>query len=188
MAAFENFVDWLIDMGVVDVLLPFLLIFAIIFAIMEKTKILGDERRQIHVVISLIISAIVVIPHVIGAYPSGADPIEIINRALPSVSLVLVAVIALLLLMGVFGQEWPGLHTAVFLFALIAVLWIFGSAAGWWGNWDWIRVNIGEDAIAIVVVILVFAVLIWWITKPEEKTAGEGFLRGIGDWFKPKGK
>ena len=34
--------------GVVDVLLPFLLIFTIIFADMEKSKILGEEKRNLN--------------------------------------------------------------------------------------------------------------------------------------------
>ena len=186
MAAFENFIGWLVDTGVVDVLLPFLLIFAIIFAIMEKTKILGEEKRRVHMVISVVIALLVVIPHVTNTYPPGADAVNIINGALPSVSLVLVAVLALLLLMGVFGVEWPGLAGLVFLFALIAVIWIFGSSAGWWGNWEWIRITFGEDALAIVVVILVFALLIWWITKPEEKTAGESWWEKFMKSFEKK--
>lgn len=187
MATFEVFVDWLVDIGVVDVLLPFLLIFAIIFAIMDKAKILGEDKKNIHIVIALVISLLVVIPHVTDSYPSGADPIEIINSALPSVSLVLVAIIALLLLMGVFGVEVASVVGGwVAIFAIIAVVWIFGAAADWWGDWDWFRVTFGEDALAIAVVILVFALLIWWITAPEKKTPGENILHKWGKLFEKK--
>jgi len=32
------------DIGVVDVILPFILIFTIVFAVLEKTKILGEDE------------------------------------------------------------------------------------------------------------------------------------------------
>ncbi len=41
-----------------DVILPFLLVFALIFAILEKSKILGDEKHQINAIISFVIAAI----------------------------------------------------------------------------------------------------------------------------------
>lgn len=187
MTAFENFINWLVDVGVVDVLLPFLLIFAIVFAIMEKAKILGEERKNIHVVIALIIAALVVVPHVTDSYPPGADVVDIINSALPSVSLVLVAIVALLLLMGIFGvTAATAVSGWVAMFAIITVIWIFGSSAGWWGDWNWIRITFGEDALSIAVVILVFGVLIWWITKSEEKTPGETWMQKFSKMFEKK--
>jgi len=91
--------------GFVDVLLPFLLIFTIIFAVLEKTKILGEEKRNMNTAIAVIFALIVVIPHVTGNLPAGFDPVLIINSALPAVSLVVVAVISLMILIGVFAHE-----------------------------------------------------------------------------------
>ncbi|MDP7476674.1 MAG: hypothetical protein QF655_03540, partial [Candidatus Woesearchaeota archaeon] len=103
--AFESFMQSLERVGFVDVLLPFLLIFTIIFAVLEKTHILGEGKRNMNVGIAVIFALLVVIPHVTGNFPAGYDPVAIINAALPSISLVIVAVIALMILIGVFAHD-----------------------------------------------------------------------------------
>jgi len=71
-------------MGVYDYLLPFLLIFTIIFAILEKLMIFGKEhgtekpKTNINLVISLILGLLVV---------SQPEITYIINSFLPKVSL-----------------------------------------------------------------------------------------------------
>jgi len=44
----------------VDFILPFLLVFTLIFAILEKSKLLGEEKRQINAIVSLVIGLIFV--------------------------------------------------------------------------------------------------------------------------------
>ncbi len=41
------------DMGVFSYVIPFLLIFAVVYAVLEKTKILGDENKGILAIISV---------------------------------------------------------------------------------------------------------------------------------------
>ena len=184
--AFEDIIFTLEAWGVADVLLPFLLIFTIVFAILQKAKILGDDKKNMNIIIALIIGLSVVIPHITGTYPPGADVVDIMNQALPNISIVLVAVIALLLLMGIFGFEMSkSISGGVVAFAIIVVLYVFGAAAGWWGDWNWITNYFGEDAITIIVIILVFAVLIWYITKDDKsETAGKGLFKSLEDMFK----
>ena len=42
-SAFRNVLGFFESVGIYDVLLPFLLVFTIMFAILEKTKVLGTE-------------------------------------------------------------------------------------------------------------------------------------------------
>jgi hypothetical protein len=97
------------EIGIVDIILPFILIFTIVFAILQKTKILGVDdagkvRKNYNIIVALVMGLGVVIPHVTGSYPSPeSDIVNIINQALPNVSVVLVAVIMMMLLIGVFG-------------------------------------------------------------------------------------
>ena len=44
----------------VEVILPFLLVFAVVFAILQKTKILGEGKKQIDAIVSLVIGLIVI--------------------------------------------------------------------------------------------------------------------------------
>jgi len=166
------------EIGVADIILPFLLVFTIVFAILQKIKILGvDEagkpRKNFNAVIALVMGLAVVIPHVVGAYPSDrSDIVNIINSALPNISLILVAVIMMLLIIGVFGGGVEIAGTALaswaVLFAILATVFIFGSAARWWYLPEWAGFVLEPDIQAIIVVLLVFAVLIWFITKEDK--------------------
>jgi len=71
-------------------------------------------------------------------------------------------------------------------FAAVAVIWIFGAAANWWTGWSWFTGFFGEDAVALVIIILVFAIIIWFITKSDTQTSGDNFLDKIGNMFMKK--
>ncbi|MFH2028106.1 MAG: hypothetical protein ABIJ08_03135 [Nanoarchaeota archaeon] len=163
----EGFVKIMDSWGLTDILLPFLLIFAIVFAILQKTKILG-EKKNINVIVALVMGLLVVVPHVTGIYPAGFDAVNIINAALPSVSIVLVAVVMLLILIGIMGADATMLGLAaptwVAVISIGFIIFIFGGAAGWWGGYSWIEAFFGSDAMAIIVMLLVFGIIISFIT------------------------
>ncbi|MBU0629103.1 MAG: hypothetical protein KKC75_07985 [Nanoarchaeota archaeon] len=182
----EEFVRILDSWGLTDVMLPFLLIFVVIFALMTKAKVLGDDKKKYNLVVALVIALLVVIPHVLNAYPAGSDVVDIMNKALPQVSIIAVAVIMLLILIGLFGGEakWMGssLSGWIAIVAFIIVLVIFGGAAGWWGNWRWMSDFLGAETVAVIVMILVFAIIVWWITRGEEKDKKENAMSDVGKW------
>ena len=173
--------------GVIDFLLPFLLVFTIVFAVMQRTKILGD-KKNFNVIVALILGLVFVVPHIMGTYPLGYDPVRVMNESLPSISLVTVAAVMLLLLMGIFGASFAA--SAAPLIAILAILfvfYIFGASLNIWrGPYDvfsWWSTDITE----LVIIILVFGVVVWFITKehvPESK--GEGILKTITKLFEKK--
>ena len=65
-AGFNDVFLMLEDLNVMDSLLPFLLIFTILYAILNKTKIIGEGRKNFNVMVALILSLMVVIPHITG--------------------------------------------------------------------------------------------------------------------------
>jgi len=182
---FQDLFQSLDRVGFTDILLPFLLIFTVIFAVLDKTKIMGEAKKNMNLAIALIFSLIVVIPHATGNLPAGYDPVLIINAALPSISLVVVAIIALMILIGVFAHDrillglsapgWVG------LFSVVTLVYIFGSAAGWWngGFINTLESTFGKDVLAIVIMILVFGIIIAFVTGGEER-AKVGALERMG--------
>ena len=173
------------DFGILDSLLPFMLIFVMVFAVLQKTKIIGEGKRQFNTIVAVVMGLMVVIPHVTGTYPPGKDVVEIINTALPQVSLLVVVLLSALLLIGVFapGVMFGGtILGVVFGFiSLAAVVYIFGDAAGVWKATGMFRFLGDPDTQAIVIVISVFALIIWFITREEGR--GDTFTR-VFDEFK----
>jgi len=192
MVNFEDFFATLESWGMLDALLPFLLIFTVIFAILQKTKVIGEDKKNIHVIIAMIIALLVVIPHVIN--PGGpADVVGIINQAIPHISLVIVAIVMLLILIGVFGKDIDVMGTSlagwIALASFIVVVYIFGAAAGWgWKIPNWLGWLNNQDTQALVLVILIFGIVIWWITKEprskKEQTTLGNLVKKIGESVK----
>ncbi len=191
----EGFIRILEQWGLTDVLLPFLLIFVVMFAILQKTKILGDDKKRFNMAIALVIGLLVVIPHVLGMYPPNADVVEILAKALPQVSILVVAILMLMILIGLLGAEatWMGsaLSGWVAIAAFIIIVIIFGGAAGWWRNWWWFERFFGSDTIAVIIMLLVFAIIIWFVTRGEGKgenmeTAWTKIGSGVKDMFGKK--
>ena len=182
----EEFIRILDSWGLTDVMLPFLLIFVVIFALIAKTRVLGEDKKKYNLVVALVIALLVVIPHVLNYYPDEADVVDIMNTALPQVSLIAVAVIMLLILVGLFGGEakWMGssLSGWIAIVAFIIILIIFGGAAGWWYDWSWFYDFFGVETVAIIVMILVFAIIVWWITRGEGKEKEANALSQLGKW------
>lgn len=172
---FESFETW----GVTDVLLPFLLIFTIIFAVLQKTKILGAGKKQFNVIISLVVSLSVVIPHVTRSYPMGFDVVEIINVFLPQIALIAVILIMILILIGVFAPAFSG--WIAIAGAVIVALLFFGTTRYLYGI-NWLYEVIGEETLTLAVILIVFGVIIWFIVS--EPKSGEKATAKVGEWMK----
>ncbi len=191
----QGFVLFLDSIGLTDVILPFLLIFVIIFAILQKTRVLGETKKNLNIVVALVVGLLVVIPHVTGRFPANSDPVNIINDALPQVSIVLVAIIFLLLMIGVFGQDLVFLGVTapgwVALFSFVVIIIIFGGAAGWWSGYfgQTLENFFGTEGIAVAIMLLVFGVIIAWVTSDSKEREDRGALSRLGvDFSKLFGK
>ncbi len=177
-------------LNVLDSLLPFLLIFTIIYAILNKTKMIGEGRKNFNVIIALTLSLMVVIPHIMGKYiDPSKDPIVIINTAIPNISVVIVAILAVMLLIGIFGSKMDIVGTSlagwVAIGAFLIVAWIFGSAAGWFGE-GFLPLPAflqDPDTQALLVMLLVFGIIIMFITSDNE-TKVSGPFASILDAFR----
>ncbi|MBI2572298.1 hypothetical protein HYV86_00395 [Candidatus Woesearchaeota archaeon] len=179
MADYSTFAAILANYGVMDFLLPFLLVFTIVFAVLQKTKILG-ERKNFNVILALVLGLSFVVPHVIGSYPLGYDPVEVLNNALPSISLVSIAAIMLLLLMGIFGTGFAAAAAPIIAIVAIGfVLYIFGASLDLWVGpydaFDWWTAETTE----LMIVILVFGLIVWLVTKDESHGKGADTLKGV---------
>lgn len=171
--ALEDTFYQLEQLGMFDVFLPFVLVFTLVYAVLHKIKLFGKESKQFDVMIALVMGLAVIFPHVLGYYPPDRDIVLIINHSLPNVSVVIVAIVMALIIIGVFGKRFEIGGTAlsgwIALGAFLTVLFIFGTAANWWDLPIWLSVLNDPNIMALVIVLLVFAIIIWFITKDDSK-------------------
>ncbi len=184
----------LANLGILDSLLPFMIVFTVVYAVFQKAEIFGPGKKNLNVVMALIMGLAVVLPHIMGLEP---DVVVIMNKALPQVSLVVIAIIMFLLMVGIFAPkiEWLGTSAQgwfVFVSA-IAVAIIFGNSAGWWAMPGFLDFLNDPALQSIILILLVFGIIIWFVTREERteqnKISGlQHFGEGVANLFggKPK--
>lgn len=131
--------------------LPFLLIFFIVFAILEKTKIFGEDKKQLNALLAFIIGLIFV---------SVAYPKEVVGNLILFLTVGLVVLFVVLMLWGFAsggdlkadflkstGMKWA-VGISVLVAVILAVIWATGIKGGaidllFYQNWSgtfWINV------------------------------------------------
>ncbi len=179
----SNAIEFLKDFGLFDVVLPFLLVFTFVFAILEKTKILGTEtdgktpKKNLDAMVSFVFALLVVATNKI---------VSAINQALPNVVLLIVIFVTFLLVIGVFfktgeidfRKEHKGLYISFVIVSIISLILIFLDAIKTSTNESWLDVvvnyvvnNIEGSVISGFVFLIVVIFAIVYIThSPTEKT------------------
>jgi len=172
-SAISNFASIFQNYGIVDFILPFLLVFTITYAVLKKSEVITKDPKKdvFNVVIAIVMGLLFVVPHLTGSYPLGYDPVEIMNNSLPHISLVSVAAIMVLLLLGIFGKDFgPSLTPLILIISLGFVIFIFGASLNLWNSpqdtFSWWTPELTE----IMIIIFVFGLVIWFITKKDKTT------------------
>ncbi len=148
---FEIMVSNLNQLGFFGFLLPWIFIFVVVYGILYKTKVLGDDLR-VNAVLSIVIGFFVV---GFGGPPLASFFINIFGIA----AAVIAGILVLLLFIGMAGipldQISKNRGALVFLIAIAVI--IFFVAAG-------ATVQVNQTTIAIVLMIIVLAGAISFIT------------------------
>ncbi|HLD39845.1 MAG TPA: hypothetical protein VJB13_01770 [Candidatus Nanoarchaeia archaeon] len=175
-SAFRGMISLLNKLGVYDVILPFLLVFTIIFAILEKTRIFGVEKisghdmgkKNINAMVAFVIAFLVI---------ASTKLVGIINEVMANVVLLIILGVCFLLLVGVFFgdkefnsmKELPVLTQILIYLMAIGLIVIFLNALGWLQYIFDLFENINADWAASLIFIVVIIGFIVWITYTPEK-------------------
>jgi hypothetical protein len=168
-----------------DLVLPFLLLFALIFAILQKIKVFTNPKRneageiianekvpdrRLNGIIAAVLSLLIVVPHVMGIFPANVDPILLIGKFLPSSAILLVAMLLALLVIGISTEEakiqpFGYLMTviAAIIFGIILIITIFPSL-------PFAHYLYNPNIQALAIVLLTLGIVVWFVTrdKPEK--------------------
>lgn len=148
---------WLEKVGFYEVALPFLLIFTIVFAVLEKVKIFGPDSQKYDLVIALVMGFLVV---------RMTPIVEHINIFLPKVSWVVLVFIMALMVLGIFGAkaEFSGL---MFMFAvvvsIVGVIWALSPTSK---LPEWLQLT--QQDKWVLVMIGVGVLVLYFITREEK--------------------
>ena len=198
--AIEQIFTWFMTSGAYDALLPFFLVFTLVFAFLQKSNLFGNDSKKFNVMLALIIGLMVVVPSVTNSYPSGADPVKMMQDALPNVVLWVVAIFAFWLLLAALGMPVPfanptaGFQGFISVVAVVIVAIIFGHAAGWFPpNWDltrWLN-QIDAGVLQIILIIAITIGLLVWLLSDNTTSPPPGkknSIQSLGDIFTSIGR
>ena len=179
-SAFRGVVDFLGELGVYDIVLPFLLVFTIVFAILEKTKVLGLDKvngkeltkKNLNAMVAFVVAFLVI---------ASTQLVAAINTVMANIVLLLILAICFLMLVGTFFgdkeftlKDFPGWTKFFMALSFIGIVVIFLDALDWlqyvyalFIYWD------AEWAVTIVFFIIIL-VFMWYVVhdpnpKKEEK-------------------
>ena len=148
-------------------ILPFLLVFVLIFAILQKSKIFGEGKSQIDALISLAIALILI---------GVPTPREIILNIIPWLAVALVVLFVVLVIYGLGGEvekdkglklpNWFN-QTVLGLAILFVVILVLVVTNGWEIIKSWFD---DSSVFGNVFLILVIAVVLWVALKGTGKS------------------
>lgn len=119
-----------------DLVLPFLLVFTLIFAILEKTGVLGEDKQQINAIIGFVVGLGIL------AFPSARD---LIVQLMPVLAVIAVVILIFMMLYGFVGGDLGDESWIKYTFggligaALIISLLVFTNL------WDFILGGLGTE-------------------------------------------
>ena len=171
MVDFRTLIMDLDAMGFMDIVLPFILVFAIVYAVLTKVKI--SDKDNINVIIALVMGLAFVGASVGGLYPRGMDPVSVINQSLPTIGIVLIGVVMLLIVLQLLDAPLDvkgnkGLGNFIVVASFLVVLAVFLNSTGAFTGgvqvprWLWFIYNPAFQTILYAAVF--FGLAIWAVT------------------------
>ncbi|MEK6964228.1 MAG: hypothetical protein AABX70_07420 [Nanoarchaeota archaeon] len=179
-SVFRGSIDFFGQIGIYDVVLPFLLVFTIVFAILEKTKIFGTEKgehgdvtkKNLNAMVAFVSSFFVV---------ASSQLVTAINQTVGQTFLLLLLSVLFLMLVGSFhtgGKEFELPDTwkkPMMGVMFIGIVLIFLNSLGWLDMiYGYLMQFWDSVAVSSLLLLLVIVVVMFYITQSPktEKPSG----------------
>jgi len=175
-STFRGVLEFFVRLGIYDVILPFLLVFTIVFAILEKSKVFGVEktkdgeftRKNLNSMTAFVIAFLVV---------ASSRLVAIINETMANMVLLLMMSVCFLILIGSFMKEQKegialeGRWKFMFMIIMfVGLTLIFLNSLGWLEpGWNWIVAHYDSTVFASIMLIGVMVGFVYMIVKEPKK-------------------
>lgn len=137
-------------------ILLFVLVFVVVFAVLQKSKILGDGKKQIDALVALAIALLFV---------GVGYATDLVSKLIPFLALSLVIILVFLLLWGMFfvGDEFKtpsGVRIAGGILAFLAVIFAVVYFTGFWNILIGFVYN-NSGLVGNIVFIIIISLAVW---------------------------
>jgi hypothetical protein len=181
-STFRGIIDFFGDLGIYDVVLPFLLVFTIMFAILDKTKILGIDKwegqeyskKNLNAIVAFVVAFLVI---------ASTRLVATINEAMANIVILLLLSFGFLLLIGSFYREGEEVYLSgpmryffisIMLIGIVLIfLYAIKTSSGQpWLEWFWRYLKRywrreWVASIGFVIFVIVAMVFVTWDRKPK---------------------
>lgn len=181
-SAFRGMIGFLDTIGIYDVVLPFVLVFTIAFAILEKTRVLGTEeidkvkytKKPLNALVAFVISFFVV---------GSGELVGILTTVSSQAVILLMASILFLLLVGSFWQEkehgvfLEGAYNKLFMVIMfVGIVLIFlnaiktKSGKSWLDfGWSWLSKNWNNNWVSAIIFLVIVIIFMYFVLREPRK-------------------
>lgn len=117
--ALKEVIQFLVDLGLIDVVLPFILVFVIVFGMLQSTKVLGEEKgkpkRRQNLMVSFVFGFLAVL---------ATSQLKVVNILLSYIVLLLIIGLLMAMIFGLVGAKMGS--TNKFAIGIIGILFVIG--------------------------------------------------------------
>jgi hypothetical protein len=184
---FRGVIDFFGELGIYDVVLPFLLVFTVVFAILEKSKIFGtikvgdveETRKNLNAMVAFTLGFISV---------ASTKIVSIINEGLANIIIIIISALSFMLIAGTFFGEgkflfdddkYKWLQIGLVIVSLLVTILIFLNSIKTedgtsWLEEFWIFMTRQWDSTLVGSIILlgVMVGFMFFVTKDPKKKGG----------------
>jgi hypothetical protein len=186
-STFRGVIEFFDKIGIYDVVLPFLLVFTIVFAILEKTRIFGMEkikgeeytRKNLNAMTAFVAAFFVI---------ASSRLVEIVTEVSANAVVLLMASVLFLMLVGSFYQEKKEgfflegpVKSAFIVIMFVGLAGIFLHAIKTAEGKTWLEIAIAwirsfwtNEAVASIILIIIVVSLMYYITKSPGSAEKKG--------------
>lgn len=176
----ESTLEFLDTIGIFNVVLPFLMIYVMMFALLERTKIFGVEkvdyegktlevtRKNLNAIFAFAVAFFAIL---------SSQVVSAIQRSIGPIMVLLVIIVLFILLVSIFkkddGQhEFSKMQIGIFIIIIfVSIALILFNAIQSDGQtwleiaWDFVSANTNSGFVGAIVLLLIAAGLIYWIGR-----------------------
>jgi hypothetical protein len=180
VSTFRGVIEFFGRLGIYDVVLPFLLVFTVVFAIMEKTRVFGVEktkdgeftRKNLNAMVAFVVAFLVV---------ASSRLVAVINQTMAQMVLLLMMSVCFLILIGSFMRERKegvflekGWATFFMYIMFVGLVLIFLNALGWLAPaWYYLMTHYDSTIVASLLLVGAMIGFVYWIVKEPKKETSE---------------